>query len=148
MAIDSDGDTQNVAYTIPDATDCTTCHSNNNTMQPIGPKLRNLTKNNQLASLLANGHFNTFDTSSVNALPDWEDSAYTDEERARAYMDVNCATCHSIGGDSEFESVLRLAYETSFNDSQIYAKRFDIDTRMQTYHSEGYNTVRAYLNSL
>lgn len=160
--IDIDGDTQNVNYTIPSNTDCATCHSNNNAIKPIGPKLRNLTKNNQLSAFVANGFIDDFDTSSINALPDWDDASFTDEERARAYMDVNCATCHSIGGDAEFESVLRLTYETLFNDSQIYAKRFDIDTRMQSYqvdysmpligvsqvHSEGYNVVRAYVNSL
>lgn len=160
--IDSDGDTQNVDYRIPDANDCITCHSNNSNMLPIGPKLRNLTKDNQLATFVSNDYIENFDPNSINALPDWEDSAYTSEERTRAYMDVNCATCHSIGGNAEFESVLRLTYETSFNDSQIYTKRFDIDTRMQSYqfdysmpligvskvHSEGYTLVRGYLNSL
>ncbi|AUC83594.1 hypothetical protein [Lacinutrix sp. Bg11-31] len=160
--IDDDGETQNVNYTIPEGNDCITCHSNANTMQPIGPKLRNLTKNNQLNTFVTNGYINSFDTSTINALPDWEDTSLTTEERARAYMEVNCATCHNSGGSAELESVMKLAFETPFNQTNIYAKRFDIDNRMQDYqfnysmpligvtmvHSQGYNLVRSYVNSL
>ena len=160
---DASGNTQNVNYVIPSSQDCITCHSNNNTMLPIGPKLRNLKRDNQLQALI-NGNYisNLTDAALVTALPNWDDNTFSLEKRARAYFDVNCAHCHSTGGSCENESFLRLRYETPFNDTNIYESNTAINYRMAFYqnglsmpligttmaHPEGYALISAYLDTL
>lgn len=162
--IRENGSVRNVNYKIPSATDCIACHEVSSTTTPIGPKLRNLNANNQLQDLIANNYLQSTDVSSITPLPKWDDTSgtYTTEQRARAYMDVNCATCHIDGGSCEFESTLRMPYELDLAVTQIIERKLDIDVRMQSYvpdysmpqigttmiHNEGYNLVRAYLNSL
>lgn len=161
--INANGDTQNVNYIIPSANDCFSCHSNNNIVTPIGPKLRTLNFDNQLQNFIAEGHLgNLSDPNTVTVLPNWEDDTYTLEERARAYFDVNCAHCHSDGGYCQFQTLLRLTYETPFEDSYINESKDQIDARMATYnppytmpligttmvHDEGYSLIRSYLQTL
>ena len=161
--IDESGRTNDISYIIPSAQDCIDCHSNNDVVTPIGPKLRSMNFNNQLQNFIAAGHLaNLTDPSTVTVLPNWEDDSYTLEERARAYFDVNCAHCHTEGGYCEVQTLLRLSYETPFVDSYINEAKDDIDIRMQTYnppytmpligttivHDEGYSLIRAYLSTL
>lgn len=161
--IDSDGDANTVNYVIPSNTDCFTCHNNAGSETPIGPKLRNMNMNNQLQELIDDQLLlNLTDASSVSVLPNWEDPSYSLEERARAYFEVNCAHCHIEGGFCATESDLRLSYETSYEDSNIYERRLLIDARMSllipgftmpfigttTLHDEGYALIEEYLNSL
>jgi hypothetical protein len=54
----------------------------------------------------------------VAQLPDWKDDRhYTLEQRARAYMDVNCAHCHTKGGDA-YNTGLFLEYQQT-NPNQL-----------------------------
>jgi len=157
------GETQNLNYEIPSAADCVTCHNNNDRITPIGPKLRSMNMNNQLQELIDQSLLsNLTDVSSVTVLPNWEDDRYTLEERARAYFDMNCAHCHSPGGDCSPESNLDFRYETRFDDTNIFEHRFSIPTRTQTLipnysmpligttitHPEGYTLIQDYLNTL
>ncbi len=161
--IDQSGVTQNLNYVIPGAADCFTCHNLYDQETPIGPKLRNMNFDGQLDSLVQDGHLEGLpDSSLVSQLPDWEDSSFGRQERARAYFDVNCAHCHQDGAFCEDLSTLRLLYETPFEDSNIYNQRFSILIRMQEYnpgfsmpwigttmlHTEGYELIESYLNSL
>lgn len=161
--INEDGDTFNLDYVVPSATDCFVCHSNNGSDIPIGPRLRTMNFNGQLENFIAQSYLTGIaDASSISQLPDWEDSSYSREQRARAYLDVNCAHCHVDGGFCEDLSTLRLAYETPFNDTDIFNQRFNILVRMQEYlpgfsmpyigttiiHNEGYDLVEIYINSL
>lgn len=162
--IDEDGESFDIDYIIPSQQDCFTCHSNAGSETPIGPKLRTMNLNNQLQELIELNYLQgVSDVSNISKLPDWTDAAnYSREERARAYFDVNCAHCHSVGGYCEIESTLRLPYETAFDDTNIYNQRFSIMVRMENYiqgfsmpligttfvHSEGYELIESYLNSL
>jgi uncharacterized repeat protein (TIGR03806 family) len=162
--VDANGTTQNVNYVIPSAQQCFDCHNNASEVTPIGPKLRTMNFNNQLQEFIDAGHLgNLTDPSTVTVLPNWADDAnYTLEERARAYFDVNCAHCHSDGGFCEFQSQLRLTYETPFAESYIQERSSSIDSRMRNYnetfsmpligttmvHNEGYALISEYLNSL
>lgn len=161
--IDEEGNTNNVDYVIPSQQDCFTCHSNAGNTVPIGPKLRTMNLNNQLQELIDSNYLlGVSDVSSISKLPDWTDTSYSREERARAYFDINCAHCHSVGGFCEVESTLRLPYETAFDDTNIFNQRFSIMVRMENYiegfsmpligttmvHEEGYELIESYLNSL
>lgn len=166
--VNENGDDVTVNYVVPGANDCTKCHSNNNNVTPIGPKLRTMNFNingiNQLQHFIDNGYLaNAPDPSEIEVLPNWEDDVnYSLEERARAYFEVNCAHCHIPGGFCEFQSTLNFAFETDFNDTNIFQRRFSISNRMATYspgvsmpligttmiHTQGYDLIQEYLDSL
>jgi len=165
--IDMDGDTNNITYKIPSNTDCFTCHQTNDNVTPIGPKLRTLNFNrdgsNQLQDFIDANYISGLTSSeSVGSLPNWEDDSYTLGERARAYFDIQCAHCHIDGGFCQFQSPLRLAYETAFDDTFIFQQRFSIQNRVSTYsegfsmpfigttilHDEGVDLMLEYINSL
>ncbi|RPD42057.1 SO2930 family diheme c-type cytochrome [Chitinophaga barathri] len=92
-------------YQMPNTNDCKRCHSSNGTLLPIGPKARNLHygKGEQLLGWASAGILQGMPViSQVPALPVWTDSVhYTIPQRARAYLDVNCAHCHTKGGDAD-----------------------------------------------
>ena len=166
--VNSEGEDVEVNYIVPSANDCITCHSNNNNVTPIGPKLRTMNFNvngiNQLQQFIDNGLLiNAPNPAEIVALPNWKDDInYSLEERSRAYFDINCAHCHTAGGFCEFQSTLDLAFETDFNDTNIFQRRFSISNRMSNYtpgtsmpligttmvHNQGYNLIQEYLDSL
>ncbi|MBZ0327000.1 MAG: fibronectin type III domain-containing protein [Altibacter sp.] len=167
--IDGNGDTQNVDYQIPSKADCIICHSNSNTIIPIGPKLRTMnfvpsyTNMNQLEYFKANGLLEGLGSaSSISVLPDWtNDVLYTLEERARGYIDINCAHCHQPGGAvTNFN--IDFQYETPYADTGIYPNRGEIEMRIQStlpsyrmpqlgrtvVHEEAVAVLIAYLDTL
>lgn len=166
--VNETGDDVTVNYVVPGANDCTKCHSNSNNITPIGPKLRTMNFNvdgvNQLQYFIDNGQLiNAPNPTQISSLPNWEDDInYSLEERSRAYFDVNCAHCHTTGGFCEFQSTLDLAFETNFDDTNIFQRRFSISNRMSIYspgismpfigttmiHSEGFDLIQEYLDSL
>lgn len=105
-------------YQVPNTNDCKRCHIKNDVLIPIGPKARNINFTpiaqtvNQLARWSAAGILKGLpDLLAVEQLPDWKDSAHFSlEQRARAYLDVNCAHCHTKGGDA-YNTGLFLEYE-------------------------------------
>ena len=141
--------------------------SNAGNETPIGPQLRTLNFDvngtNQLQALKDRQMLiGLLDPSVVNTLPNWEDNSYTLEERARAYFDINCAHCHIDGGFCEFQSTLRLSYETSFVDSDILNRKNSIINRISNYnpgfsmpligttivHDDGVALILEYLDTL
>ena len=117
--IHSDGSNRSTNYVIPDANSCKTCHStvrsesgsgvNQETVLiPIGPKARFLNRDNryegesvnQLAYMAQQGVLAGLpdDLDSIDTVPDWEDTAADLQNRAKGYLDANCAHCHSPGG--------------------------------------------------
>ncbi|WP_270088182.1 SO2930 family diheme c-type cytochrome [Sphingobacterium sp. SYP-B4668] len=116
--LDEDGKKHVTNYMVPNTNDCKRCHVNNGTLTPIGPKARNLNftlngqTKNQLSQLASNGILVGLpDLTKVSQLPIWTDSKhYSLEKRARAYLDINCAHCHTKGGDA-FNTGLFLDYE-------------------------------------
>jgi uncharacterized repeat protein (TIGR03806 family) len=110
--VPASGATQKFTYAVPNLQSCQQCHASATngagSMLPIGPKARNLNKNyaysgtvtkNQLQQLSDLNLMNSF--TSVTGLPtyaNWTDTSQTLEARAKAYLDVNCAHCHVVGG--------------------------------------------------
>lgn len=165
--IDTEGNANPTSYKIPSNTDCFTCHSNNDNILPIGPKLRSMNFNvngvNQIEQFISNQQLTgVTSSSSVRSLPNWEDPSLTLETRARAYMDINCAHCHIPGGTCADQSTLNLAFETTIEDTDILNQTALMDYRISFYldgismpyigasmrHTEGLDLVQSYLNTL
>lgn len=116
--LDDENKTIQTVYQVPNTNDCKRCHVKNNVLTPIGPKARNLnfTKTgdtvNQLAHWASLNYLSGLPAlAKVQQLPDWQDKKhYSLNERARAYLDVNCAHCHTPGGDA-YNTGLFLEYE-------------------------------------
>ena len=97
------GEIKSVQYRIPAGPECHTCHKVNEIAQPIGPKPRNLNLNyiyndgsaNQLNKLVSIGYLENTLPATIAKLPDYNNTSETLESRVRAYVDINCAHCHS-----------------------------------------------------
>jgi len=106
---DEGGLGHDIEYVVPNKNQCKSCHNRNNKIQPIGPKVRNLNKSitypdgtqaNQLDRWAEVGYLeNAAVKDQFAAVADWDDPHSGDlSARAMAYLDVNCAHCHSSRG--------------------------------------------------
>lgn len=168
--IDNSGTNRSVNYQVPIMLNCIQCHDNNGMTKPIGPKSRNLNfvQNgvNSLEQFIAKGLLEGAPSiSEIEALPEWSDASFTLTERARAYMDVNCAHCHQPGGLHDANIGIRpdLRYETNFVDSNIDTFKADLRNRVGTspafgtsmpligisvLHDEGVQLIQDYIDAL
>jgi len=103
------GDVLDVDYVIPNVNQCKNCHENARANQPIGLRARHLNRSytyadgtfNQLVYWTRIGYLTgaPADSKEVPKLAVWNDPATgTLEQRARAYLDINCAHCHNPDG--------------------------------------------------
>lgn len=105
--IDSDGVSRLLDYQIPNVDQCAGCHGAS-AIKPIGPRTRFMNLDidyggtvgikNQILSLRDKGLLTgvPLDFSTVPHSPIWnDDNDGSLEERARAYLDINCAHCHN-----------------------------------------------------
>lgn len=167
--IDNLGVNRMVNYKVPSRNQCFLCHDNNGVAMPIGPKARALNfeynGRNQIQYLIDNGLLSGApDLSQIVSLPDWSDDTLLLEQRARAYLDVNCAHCHQPGGFYNVNNgdTFDLRFETSFEDSNIFDQRLNIQNRMNSnitnffmpfigttvIHTEGVSLINDYIDSL
>ncbi len=94
-----DGTKRSIRYAVPNKNQCKECHAEAGNIIPIGPKARNLVLQRRPDSFAARRFI--WPATAVPALPDWDDPASgTLGERARAYLDVNCAHCHNPKGSA------------------------------------------------
>ncbi|MBO9204546.1 MULTISPECIES: hypothetical protein [Niastella] len=127
--IDEKSVVRKISYRIPGVRDCASCHNTNNTLMPIGLKVRNLNRTvernnrsiNQLQYLYEAGITDAIDPEQFAALPAWQNEKYALQDRVRAYLDVNCAHCHSDAGSCA-RSAVRFAWEIPLPDTRIVAK--------------------------
>lgn len=108
--IHSDGQSRSTRHLVPNANQCISCHSQHDKYVPIGPAAANLNRmnhyadgeENQLAYLTRKGLLQgTPGLNKISKLPDFSDPhSGTVDQRARAYLAVNCAHCHSPGGNA------------------------------------------------
>lgn len=167
--IDALGAAKSVNYVVPPNNMCVLCHIKGGEILPIGPKARVLNFNHEGQNILQFLKDNELlvgapDVSQIPVLPDWSDDTIALEDRARAYLDVNCAHCHQTGGsyNESFGDNFQFTYETPFEESNIYAERTQIRDRMGTQipgyfmpligtslkHDEGIELINAYVDLL
>lgn len=91
-------------YKVPNMAQCKSCHEYKGAMAPIGPAARQLNKKvggeNQLSVLAKAGVLHGLpELEDVPGLADWQDrESATLDERARAYLEINCGHCHRPEG--------------------------------------------------
>lgn len=109
--IDKSNDYVEIEYSVPNMNQCKGCHVHHNEFKPLGPKLRNLNftynysdeSSNQIDKWVELGILES--SESFSDLPqsiNYEDPhTGSVDERARAWLDVNCANCHQSGGPAQ-----------------------------------------------
>lgn len=108
--VNESGQVVSLDYSVPNMNQCRSCHLFNNQIKPIGPTARQLNRThpneaepaNQLDLWQAKGH--------LDQLPEITKRprliSYTNEdagldERARAYLEINCGHCHRKEGPAK-----------------------------------------------
>ena len=113
--------TKSVNYKTPSQTECVTCHkiNLNHTIGgeitiPIGPKPQNLNTDfnygtsvmNQIEKWKIEGYLGNDTTTDIpRSTVDWSDTTKSLEDRARSYIDINCAHCHRDGGHCDYTNM-------------------------------------------
>lgn len=104
---DADGAERSTTYFVPNMNQCKQCHRSAGVVEPLGFRVRHLNRDamfdgethNQLAYFAAQGLLTGAPT--VDEMPRttrWDDESAALDARARAYLDVNCASCHNPEG--------------------------------------------------
>ena len=109
--IDKEGNAQQVRYLIPNQNQCKGCHNVNDQLMPIGPSVAQLNGSFRYASGMENqlqywkNHGMLKHLPSAAAIPKsavWNDSSSGNlNDRARAYLAINCAHCHRREGPAQ-----------------------------------------------
>lgn len=108
--IHTDGGRRTNDYLVPNVNQCKGCHASDAGVQPIGVRARHLNRDfdyaegreNQLArwtriKALAGAP----EPAQAPRLAAWDDPHADLDERARAWLEVNCAHCHQPGGHAQ-----------------------------------------------
>jgi uncharacterized repeat protein (TIGR03806 family) len=121
LAVDAGGQT----WSIPDNSECSLCH-NPTVGGAVGPEHRQMDTlahypstgrtANQIDTLTHIGMLDALDPATIDPFPAFDDATATLEERARAYLHINCAFCHQPGGPTRAE--LDFRYDTPLADME------------------------------
>jgi uncharacterized repeat protein (TIGR03806 family) len=108
------------SYIIPNKNQCKGCHLRGNELQPLGPSARQMNASfmggkdiNQFSHWTREGILNGYTGERpVAARVVWDDaSTGSVNDRARAYLDANCAHCHSRSGSANTSGLFLDVYE-------------------------------------
>ena len=98
--IDEQGATVAPQYLVPGANQCKKCHQRGDALVTLGPKPSNLKHGDQLERWVERGFLAR--VPDAVKMPVWNDPATGNvEQRARAWLDVNCAHCHRADGSAK-----------------------------------------------
>lgn len=111
LVLERDGESLHIAYQVPNANLCRSCHVRvdgfDKKIMPIGPSIRQLNRadplhpeKHQLATWVERGMLTGLPPrEELPRLADaFDPTTGTVAERARAYLDINCAHCHRSSG--------------------------------------------------
>lgn len=118
-------DGEDFAYLVPSRNECGSCHITNHTAKqllPIGLKARHLNREtsagggNQLVAMRDRGWLSALpEIEGVSRNAAMHDPTANVEDRARAYLDVNCGHCHNAHGAADTSG---LALDRSATDAR------------------------------
>lgn len=116
--VDTQGGREDFNYVVPDESQCASCHAQDwvdRKVHPIGPRTRHLNRDfvyvggveNQLTHLQRVGFLSGApDPSQAPRNADWRDASASLDDRARAYLDINCSHCHNPHGAANTTGLL------------------------------------------
>jgi uncharacterized repeat protein (TIGR03806 family) len=120
--LDEQGKTKEFAYYVPNMNQCKGCHNKSETMSPIGPSARQLSgtldygkgKENQLTHWAQAGILTGLpETAALPPAIVWNDpSTGSVNDRARLWLDINCAHCHQHNGPASTSGLFLGSAET------------------------------------
>ena len=123
--IDHRGEPKSTNFIIPNKNQCKGCHEYKKVLQPIGPKVRHLNKEftyqdgpmNQLLKWEQLGYLESINTSTTDLpkIASWEDQEALLNDRALAYLEVNCGICHSEHGPASISGLFLTTLTTELN---------------------------------
>jgi parallel beta-helix repeat protein len=99
-------------YHVPNANQCVGCHSSSGAVTPIGPKVKLLNREtvaelggggNQISEMIRRGILTGVpeeDPARLPKLADYRDATLPAATRAHAYLEINCAHCHTPNGNA------------------------------------------------
>ncbi len=114
----ADGEAAAFTYVVPDANQCSGCHADNHTQMaiaPLGPRARHLNKDYAYADGAQNQLLHWQQIGYLSGLPefaaiprnaDYADTGLPLDERARAYLDINCGHCHNPAGAADTSGLM------------------------------------------
>ena len=124
------GEKESFTYSVPNFNQCKGCHVNQSEMKPIGTKARLLNHEyaypegsmNQLKKWTTLDIINNLPKiSTISHTPNYDDpNDGTLEERARAWIDINCAHCHRLGAPGETSGLFLNIEETNKTRLGVY----------------------------
>jgi uncharacterized repeat protein (TIGR03806 family) len=98
-------------YSIPNQNQCKSCHLIDGKITTIGPSIAQLNSDFDFGGLRKNQWSEWLERAWIAALPDYDNIPYipdwknhedgTLDQRARAYLDINCAHCHNPVGPAK-----------------------------------------------
>jgi uncharacterized repeat protein (TIGR03806 family) len=119
------GEQLSFTYSVPNKTQCKSCHNESNVLMPIGPKIRNLNKSftyaegemNQLDKWAAVGYLQGYEATAVHGrIAVWDNPRSGSlDERAKAYLEINCGHCHSENGPANTSGLFLTTLNTDPN---------------------------------
>lgn len=122
--IHNDGKKKKINYQIPNRFQCKSCHTHDTVpFRPIGLSARQLNRDFQYAANYTNNQLKEWekrgwleglpsDMKKIPKMADWQNMASGSlDERARAYLDANCAHCHNEKGTANTSGMFLDIYQ-------------------------------------
>jgi len=110
-------------YVVPNKNQCKSCHNNNEVIDPIGFRIANLDKTvtregqtiNQIEYLQSKNLIAFDDQARPETMVAYNDASAPIEDRALAYLDINCGHCHRPEGPGNTSGLFLQYNETRTN---------------------------------
>ncbi len=100
--VHTDGVLRTIDYSVPNLNQCKGCHLKGDKVMPIGPTARQLNHGMQLTAWRDAGILSDMpDESMVQRLASYENSDEPIADRARSWLEINCAHCHRPDGQAK-----------------------------------------------